>query len=124
MSEVTIQIKNQGEEAYKPKEYGKSIFVTRKFTRDGGSSWKIRSKDLRTISTKKDELSAICDHMNIQVDNPLNVLTQGAPPLISCQYRVNAFAIDSARQFLSASHPADKYKVRILALRCIISILR
>ena len=29
------------------------------------------------ISTKKEELAAICDHMNIQVDNPMNVLTQG-----------------------------------------------
>ncbi|KAH7920482.1 P-loop containing nucleoside triphosphate hydrolase protein [Leucogyrophana mollusca] len=92
-AEVTISLKNQGEEAYKPKEYGKSIVVTRKFTREGSSSWKIKSKDGKVVSTKKDELSAICDHMNIQVDNPMNVLTQ-----------------DAARQFLSASHPSDKYK--------------
>ncbi|KAH7914281.1 P-loop containing nucleoside triphosphate hydrolase protein [Hygrophoropsis aurantiaca] len=92
-SEVTISLKNQGEEAYKPKEYGKSIVITRKFTKEGSSSWKIKSKDGRVISTKKDELAAICDHMNIQVDNPMNVLTQ-----------------DAARQFLSASHPSDKYK--------------
>jgi hypothetical protein len=76
-SEVTISLKNQGEEAYKPKEYGKSIVITRKFTKEGNSSWKIKSKDGRIISTKKDELAAICDHMNIQVDNPMNVLTQG-----------------------------------------------
>ncbi|KAF9483584.1 P-loop containing nucleoside triphosphate hydrolase protein [Pholiota conissans] len=92
-SEVTIHIKNQGDEAYKPKEYGSTIVITRKFTKEGSSSWKIKSKDGRVISTKKDELAAICDHMNIQVDNPMNVLTQ-----------------DSARQFLSASAPADKYK--------------
>jgi chromosome segregation ATPase len=77
MSEVTITIKNQGEEAYKPKEYGKSIIITRRFTKEGSSSWKIKSKDGKVISTKKDELAAICDHMNIQVDNPMNVLTQG-----------------------------------------------
>ncbi len=77
VAEVTIQIKNQGEEAYKPKEYGKSIVITRKFTKDGSSSWKIKSKDGRLISSKKEELAAICDHMNIQVDNPMNVLTQG-----------------------------------------------
>ena len=77
VSEVTIHIKNQGEEAFKPKEYGKTIMITRKFTKEGSSSWKIKSKDGRVISTKKDELSAICDHMNIQVDNPMNVLTQG-----------------------------------------------
>ncbi|KAJ7069570.1 P-loop containing nucleoside triphosphate hydrolase protein [Mycena amicta] len=92
-AEVTIMLKNQGEEAYKPKEYGKSIVINRRFTKEGSSSWKIKSKDGRVISTKKDELAAICDHMNIQVDNPMNVLTQ-----------------DSARQFLSASSPGDKYK--------------
>ncbi|KAF4606632.1 Structural maintenance of chromosomes protein 6 [Pleurotus pulmonarius] len=92
-SEVTITIKNQGEEAYKPQEYGKSIIITRRFSKEGSSTWKIKSKDGRTISTKKEELAAICDHMNIQVDNPMNVLTQ-----------------DAARQFLSASHPNDKYK--------------
>ncbi|TFK33017.1 P-loop containing nucleoside triphosphate hydrolase protein [Crucibulum laeve] len=93
VSEVTICLKNQGDEAYKPKEYGKSIFITRRFTKEGSSTWKIKSKDGRIISTKKDELAAICDHMNIQVDNPMTVLTQ-----------------DAARQFLSASHPQDKYK--------------
>lgn len=77
VAEVTISLKNQGEEAYKPQEYGKSIVITRRFTKEGSSSWKIKSKDGRVISTKKDELSAICDHMNIQVDNPMNVLTQG-----------------------------------------------
>ncbi|KAK7048559.1 p-loop containing nucleoside triphosphate hydrolase protein [Favolaschia claudopus] len=92
-SEVTISLKNQGEEAYKPKEYGKSIIITRRFTKEGNSSWKIRSKDGKLVSTKKDELAAICDHMNIQVDNPMNVLTQ-----------------DAARQFLSASAPTEKYK--------------
>ncbi|KAG6831338.1 hypothetical protein H0H92_011253 [Tricholoma furcatifolium] len=93
-SEVTIYLKNQGEEAYKPEEYGKSIIISRRFTKEGNSTWKIKgTKSPHTISNKKEELAAICDHMNIQVDNPLNVLTQ-----------------DSARQFLSASAPSDKYK--------------
>ncbi|KAJ2914708.1 hypothetical protein MD484_g5713, partial [Candolleomyces efflorescens] len=95
---VTVQIKNQGVEAYKPEEYGDSIIIFRSFTKDGSSSWKIMAADGKTtVSTKREELSAICDHMNIQVDNPLNVLTQ-----------------DSARQFLSASHPQDKYKFFLL----------
>ncbi|RDB15207.1 Structural maintenance of chromosomes protein 6 [Hypsizygus marmoreus] len=93
VAEVTITLKNQGEEAYKPKEYGKSIIITRRFTKEGSSTWKIMNRHKKVISNKKDELSAICDHMNIQVDNPMNVLTQ-----------------DAARQFLSASVPADKYK--------------
>ncbi|KAG6333299.1 hypothetical protein ID866_5786 [Astraeus odoratus] len=93
-AEVTIMLKNQGEEAYRPKDYGKSIIITRSFNKQGQSSWLIKNKDGIKISDKRDELAAICDHMNIQVDNPLNVLTQ-----------------DAARQFLSASHPSDKYKV-------------
>ncbi|RPD77418.1 P-loop containing nucleoside triphosphate hydrolase protein [Lentinus tigrinus ALCF2SS1-7] len=93
VAEVTVVLKNQGEEAYRPKEYGKSIVITRRFTKDGASSYKIKNKDGKVISTKREELQAICDHMNIQVDNPMNILTQ-----------------DSARQFLSASSPSDKYK--------------
>ncbi|KZT28345.1 P-loop containing nucleoside triphosphate hydrolase protein [Neolentinus lepideus HHB14362 ss-1] len=93
VAEVSISLKNQGEEAYKPDLYGKSIVVTRRFTKEGNSSYKIKSKDGHVVSTKREELAAICDHMNIQVDNPMNVLTQ-----------------DSARQFLSAANPSDKYK--------------
>lgn len=74
---MTIVLKNEGEEAYNPSVYGKSIVITRRFSRDGSSSYKIKSKDGKVISTAKAELSAICDHMNIQVDNPLNVLSQG-----------------------------------------------
>lgn len=110
-AEVTIVLKNQGEEAYKPKEYGKSIVIRRAFTRDGGSSWRIMSKDGTLISNKRDELAAICDHMNVQVDNPMNVLTQGKILAIrSISSHLTAF-LDAARQFLNASHPSDKYKV-------------
>ena len=76
-SEVSISIKNQGDEAFKPHIYGDRIIVTRKFTKEGSSSYKIKSADGKLVSTKRDELSAICDHMNIQVDNPMNILTQG-----------------------------------------------
>lgn len=76
-AEVSIHLKNQGEEAYKHDLYGDSIVITRRFTKEGASSYKIKSKDGKLVSTKREDLSAICDHMNIQVDNPMNVLTQG-----------------------------------------------
>ena len=116
-AEVTIVLKNQGEEAYKPKEYGKSIVIRRAFTRDGSSSWKIMSKDGTVISNKRDELAAICDHMNIQVDNPMNVLTQGKISVIRGVAAYSSVFLDAARQFLNASHPSDKYKVRVVS-RC------
>ena len=74
---MTVTIKNEGEDAYMPDVYGNSIVITRHFTKSGTSGYKIKSRDGRTISTKKDELARICDHMNIQVDNPMNILTQG-----------------------------------------------
>ena len=76
-AEVSVSIKNRGEEAYQPHLYGKSIIVTRRFNKDGASTWKIKNSEGKVVSTKRDELSHICDHMNIQVDNPMNVLTQG-----------------------------------------------
>ena len=74
---MTITLKNQGDEAYRHDVYGDSIVITRRFTKDGSSSYVIKSKAGAKVSTKREELSAICDHMNIQVDNPMNVLTQG-----------------------------------------------
>ncbi|KXN81796.1 Structural maintenance of chromosomes protein 6 [Leucoagaricus sp. SymC.cos] len=91
-AEVTIQLKNKGDEAYRHKDFGDSIIITRRFTIEGGSTWKIKAKDGKVISTKKDELSKICDHMNIQVDNPMTVLTQ-----------------DASRVFLASSNPTERY---------------
>lgn len=71
------------------------------------------SKDGTLISNKRDELAAICDHMNIQVDNPMNVLTQGKVWVIWGITGYLTIFIDAARQFLNASHPSDKYKVRV-----------
>lgn len=87
MSEVSITIKNEGDEAYKADVYGKSIVITRRFTKDGTSGYKIRSKEGKVISTKREELQSICDHMNIQVDNPMNVLSQGNPRVMSYRHK-------------------------------------
>lgn len=45
------------------------------------------------MSDKKRDLDAITDYYSLQIDNPMNVLSQ-----------------DNARQFLSNSTPAEKYK--------------
>lgn len=75
------------------------------------------SKDGTLISNKRDELAAICDHMNIQVDNPMNVLTQGKTLVIRVAIANSSVFLDAARQFLNASHPSDKYKVCIVSRR-------
>lgn len=76
-----------------PDDYGESVIVERHFSKNGTSGFKIKSQNGRIISTKKAELDSIIDYFTLQFDNPMNVLSQ-----------------DMARQFLSNSSPADKYK--------------
>ncbi|KAG4302605.1 hypothetical protein PCK1_001189 [Pneumocystis canis] len=92
-SSVTIMLKNTGEDAYMHDIYGDTIIIERRFTRESSGGYKIKSADNRVISTKRDELDAINDHMGLQVDNPMIILTQ-----------------DTARQFLGGSTAEEKYK--------------
>lgn len=79
--------------AYQQEVYGNSIIVERQFSRSGSSGFKLKSSNGRLISTRKFDLDEICDYYALQIDNPMNVLTQ-----------------DMARQFLNSSNPSDKYK--------------
>jgi structural maintenance of chromosomes protein 6 len=90
---ITVKIKNQGDGAYMPDEYGSSIIVERSFGKNGSAGFKIKSEKGRIISTKKADLEEICDHFSLQMDNPMNVLSQ-----------------DMARQFISGSNAAEKYR--------------
>lgn len=90
---LAVKIKNRGDGAYKPDLYGTSITVERHFSRGSTSGFKIENDQDRVITTKKGDLDDILDYFAFQLDNPINVLTQ-----------------DMARQFLSNSTAADKYK--------------
>ncbi|GAA85642.1 hypothetical protein AKAW_03756 [Aspergillus luchuensis IFO 4308] len=90
---IVVRIKNQGDGAYMPDDYGKFITIERHFSRNGTSGFKIRSENGRIMSTKKSELDAIIDYFTLQFDNPMNVLSQ-----------------DMARQFIGSSSPSEKYK--------------
>ncbi|KAG9192367.1 hypothetical protein G6011_11101 [Alternaria panax] len=92
-SSVTVRIKNQGSLAYKPAQYGDSIIVERHFSRSGASGFKLKNVQNKLVTNKKAELEDILDAFSMQIDNPMNVLTQ-----------------DMARQFLNHSTPKDKYK--------------
>lgn len=89
---VSVKIKNQGDMAYQPKDYGRSIIVERHFSKNA-SGFKIKNEQGKTMSTKKQELENIVDFFALQLDNPMNVLSQ-----------------DKAREFLSGSSPYDKYR--------------
>lgn len=90
---LSVRLKNTSESAYQQDIYGESIIVERQFSRSGSSNFKLRSCTGRVISTRKGDLEDINDYFALQIDNPMNVLTQ-----------------DMARQFLNNSTPYDKYK--------------
>ncbi|CAI7591483.1 unnamed protein product [Penicillium bialowiezense] len=90
---IIVRIKNQGDGAYLADDFGKTIIVERHFSRSGASGFKIKAENGRIVSQKKADLDSITDYFSLQIDNPMNVLSQ-----------------DMARQFLSTSSPAEKYK--------------
>ncbi|KAK2757853.1 Structural maintenance of chromosomes protein 6 [Arachnomyces sp. PD_36] len=93
---IIVRIKNQGDIAYMPEVYGKQIIVERHFSKNGSSGFKLKTEKTnppRIISTKKADLDVISDYFSLQIDNPMNVLSQ-----------------DMARQFLSTSSSTEKYK--------------
>lgn len=91
VARITVKIKNSGD-GFKQDQYDDVIVVERNFNRES-SGYKLKSKQGKIISSKKDELDEICDYFGLQVDNPMNVLTQ-----------------DLARAFLSSSTNQEKYK--------------
>ncbi|KFW88443.1 Structural maintenance of chromosomes protein 6, partial [Phalacrocorax carbo] len=92
-ADISITLRNQGRDAFKPELYGGSIIVNQHINLDGGRSYKLKSKSGTLISSKKEELLGILDHFNIQVDNPVSVLTQ-----------------EMSKHFLQSKNEGDKYK--------------
>ncbi|NXQ81512.1 SMC6 protein, partial [Nyctibius grandis] len=92
-ADITITLRNQGRDAFKPEAYGSSIIVNQRINLDGSRSYRLKSKSGTLISSKKEELIGILDHFNIQVDNPVSVLTQ-----------------EMSKHFLQSKNEGDKYK--------------
>uniref|UniRef100_A0A8D0F284 Structural maintenance of chromosomes protein 6 n=1 Tax=Strix occidentalis caurina TaxID=311401 RepID=A0A8D0F284_STROC len=92
-ADITITLRNQGRDAFKPEVYGSSIIVNQHITLDGSRSYRLKSKSGTLISSKKEELIGILDHFNIQIDNPVSVLTQ-----------------EMSKHFLQSKNEGDKYK--------------
>ncbi|XP_066170860.1 structural maintenance of chromosomes protein 6 [Sylvia atricapilla] len=90
---ISITLRNQGRDAFKPELYGTSITVNQRINQDGSRTCKLRNKSGTIISSKKEELIGILDHFNIQVDNPVSILTQ-----------------EMSKQFLQTKNEGDKYK--------------
>uniref|UniRef100_A0A668AI62 Structural maintenance of chromosomes protein 6 n=1 Tax=Myripristis murdjan TaxID=586833 RepID=A0A668AI62_9TELE len=92
-ADVSITLCNKGRDAFKPEAYGTAINVDLRITREGLRTYKLRSKSGNIISTKKEELMCILDNLNIQVNNPVSILTQ-----------------EMSKYFLHSKGEGDKYR--------------
>nr|XP_042902387.1 structural maintenance of chromosomes protein 6 isoform X2 [Parasteatoda tepidariorum] len=74
---VSVTLKNCGPYAYKPEKYGDKIIVEREISSEGNSGkYKLKNSSGKIESTLKEELKNILIAMDIQIDNPVLVLTQ------------------------------------------------
>lgn len=53
---VTVTIRNDGEDAYRPEVYGNAIIIERKIRREGSSNYKIKSAKGASSSCRKSGL--------------------------------------------------------------------
>uniref|UniRef100_UPI003AAB4E74 structural maintenance of chromosomes protein 6 n=1 Tax=Centroberyx gerrardi TaxID=166262 RepID=UPI003AAB4E74 len=92
-ADVTVKLRNRGADAYKRDVYGDCISIEHRISSDGCRTCRLKSKSGQLISNKREELTAILDHFNIQLDNPVSILNQ-----------------EMSKQFLHSKSESDKYK--------------
>lgn len=92
VGQVIVTIRNKGSDGFQPDVYGDFIIVERRIPREGTAGYKIKSASGKIISTRRQDLVSILDHLHIDVENPMTILTQ-----------------DTARSFLANSTGQEKY---------------
>ncbi|XP_013869624.1 structural maintenance of chromosomes protein 6, partial [Austrofundulus limnaeus] len=92
-ADITVKLRNKGPDAFKKGLYGDYISVEQRIFSDGSRIYKLKNKSGQIVSNKKEELTAILDHFNIQLDNPVSILSQ-----------------EMSKQFLHSKNESDKYK--------------
>jgi len=92
---VSITIRNTGNDAYLPEEFGNRITIERRINHSGAGTFKILNAQGKAVTTSnpKTILHEIIDRFNIQVANPCAILDQ-----------------DTSKSFLHNSTPKSKYE--------------
>lgn len=74
---VQVTLLNGGSDAYKPDVYGDTVTIERRIAGSSGSNgYKILNHAMQQVSTSKNELNDLLDHLNVQIDNPVAILDQ------------------------------------------------
>lgn len=89
---VSVEVKNQGEDAFKPEIYGDAIFIERRIS-ESTSSIVLKDQQGKRVANRRDELHELIDHFNIDVENPCVIMSQ-----------------DKSREFLHSGNDKDKFK--------------
>lgn len=93
-AKIAIAIHNTGSEAYQHAIYGDKIIIERYLANGSGKQgYEIRNAKRAVKATSKEEVLRITDHFNIQVENPLCILTQ-----------------EMSKSFIRTSSDEEKYK--------------
>ncbi|KAJ1674436.1 Structural maintenance of chromosomes protein 6, partial [Spiromyces aspiralis] len=101
-AEVKVRLRNRGPDAFNSDVYGSSVVIERHISRQGNAGqYKIRNGDTgEVVSTRRDDIVAIIDHMGIQIDNPILILSQDA----SREFLANTTPDSMYRFFLKGTH--------------------
>mmetsp|Transcript_10985 Transcript_10985/g.20939 ORF Transcript_10985/g.20939 Transcript_10985/m.20939 type:complete len:1058 (+) Transcript_10985:150-3323(+) len=90
---VSVTLRNEGEEAFKPEVYGSCITVERRIQASSGAQFTVKNSSGAKVAQGKHDLEMILDHLSIDVNNPCTVMTQ-----------------DNSRDFLHSGKDEDKYR--------------
>lgn len=75
---IEVHLSNDGYDCYEKEKFGNKIIVIRHVSASGSSTYKLKNERGDVVSTKRADLLKLVFYMNIQVDNPVCVLTQDA----------------------------------------------
>ncbi|XP_027103971.1 structural maintenance of chromosomes protein 6B-like isoform X1 [Coffea arabica] len=89
---IWVEIKNQGEDAFKPETYGDMIILERKILQSTSTTI-LKSYEGKIVASKREELVELVEHFNIDVENPCVIMSQ-----------------DKSREFLHSGNNKDKFK--------------
>ncbi|XP_031393668.1 structural maintenance of chromosomes protein 6B isoform X2 [Punica granatum] len=89
---IQIELKNRGEDAFKPDIYGDTIMIERRIS-ESTSTTILKDCNGKKIASRKEELRELVEHFNIDVENPCVIMTQ-----------------DKSREFLHSGNSKEKFK--------------
>ncbi|KAK9095454.1 hypothetical protein Scep_026923 [Stephania cephalantha] len=90
---VQVEIKNQGDDAFKPEIYGHTIIIERRIS-ESTSSTTLKDQHGKKVANRKEELRELVEHFNIDVENPCVIMSQ-----------------DKSREFLHSGNDKEKFKL-------------